>query len=297
MKFKIFTLIVFAVNVTFSQNYKETFKKFSQEKDSVGQLKTLKEWETKNENESELYTSYFNYYFSISKTELISINKNSNGKDGFQIKDSVGNSAGYIQPEKYYNEKYFDKAIKYIDKGITKFPKRLDMRFGKIYILGDSENYVQFTSEIIKAIEYSNEIKNDWTWTDDKKLEDSKDFMLGSIQKYVTQLYNTGKDELLENMKNISETVLIYYPDHIESLSNVSIVYLIRKEYDKGLEYLKKAEKINPEDFVVLANIAQGYKMKNDKPNALKYYELVKKYGNTNAKKNAEENIQLLKQK
>lgn len=169
------------------------------------------------------------------------------------------------------------------------------MRFGKTYVLGENENYTEFTKEIIKTIEYSNVIKNEWNWTKDKKLEDAENFMLGSIQNYVTQLYNTGNDDLLENMKNIAETILKNYPNHIESLSNISIVHLIRKEFDKGLEYLQKAEKINPTDFVVLGNIAQAYKMKDDKINAIKYYELVKKYGNEDAKANSDENIKNLR--
>jgi len=297
MKLRIIITFLFVVNLTFGQNYQEKFKKFSEEKDTIQQLKILKEWEIKNPNDSELYTSYFNFYFSKSKTEIISISKNSNGEDGYQLKDSIGNIAGYIQPNNTYNEEYAKKGIEYIEKGILKFPKRLDMRFGKTYVLGENENYDEFTKEIIKTIEYSNVIKNEWTWTKDKKLEDAENFMLGSIQKYVTQLYNTGNDELLENMKNISETVLKYYPNHIESLSNVSIVHLIRKEFDKGLEYLKKAEKINPTDFVVLGNIAQAYKMKDDKVNAIKYYELVKKYGNEDAKAYSVENIKNLSQK
>jgi tetratricopeptide (TPR) repeat protein len=297
MKIRIILILTLIANFGFAQNFHEKFNKSTEEKDTIQQLKILKEWESKNANDPELYTSYFNYYFSKSKTELISIDKNSNGKEGYQLKDSLGNVAGYIQSNKSYNEKYAKKGMEYIEKGIFKFPKRLDMRFGKTYVLGDSENYEEFTKEIIKTIEYSNVIKNEWNWTKDKKLEDAEDFMLGSIQNYVTQLYDTGRDDLLENMKNIAETILKYYPNHIESLSNISIVHLIRKEFDKGLEYLQKAEKINPTDFVVLGNIAQAYKMKGDKVNAIKYYELVKKYGNEDAKANSDENIKNLRQK
>jgi hypothetical protein len=295
MKLRIILILTLIANFGFAQNFHEKFKKSTEEKDTIQQLKILKEWESKNSNDPELYTSYFNYYFAKSKTDLISIDKNSNGKEGYQLKDSLGNVAGYIQSNKSYNEKYAKKGIEYIDKGILKFPKRLDMRFGKTYVLGENENYTEFTKEIIKTIEYSNVIKNEWNWTKDKKLEDAENFMLGSIQNYVTQLYNTGNDDLLENMKNIAETILKYYPNHIESLSNISIVHLIRKEFDKGLEYLQKVEKINPTDFVVLGNIAQAYKMKDDKINAIKYYELVKKYGNEDAKANSDENIKNLR--
>mgnify|MGYP003380295723 CR=1 FL=1 len=63
--------------------------------------------------------------------------------------------------------------------------------------------------------------------------------------------YNTENDDLLDNMKRIAETVLKYYPDHIESLSNLSIVFMLQKQYDKALEPLLKAEKLNPKDYIV----------------------------------------------
>ena len=61
-------------------------------------------------------------------------------------------------------------------------------------------------------------------------------------------------------MKVIAETVLKYYPDHVESLSNLAVISLIKKDYDAALEMLLKAEKIAPKDFVVLGNLLQTIK-------------------------------------
>lgn len=98
-------------------------------------------------------------------------------------------------------------------------------------------------------------------------------------------------------MKRIAETVLKYYPDHIESLSNLSIVYLLQKQYDKALEPLLKAEKLDPKDYIVLSNIAQAYKLKGDNKNAIKYYQLTIKHGDEQAKKYARGQIDELKMK
>ena len=136
--------------------------------------------------------------------------------------------------------------------------------------------------------------ENKWTWDDNKPLDDPKEFMLSSIQSYQIQLYNTENDSLLDNMKRIAETVLKYYPDHIESLSNLSIVFMLQEQYDKALEPLLKAEKLDSKDFIVLSNIAQAYKLKGDNKNAIKYYELTLKYGDDQAKKYAKEQIEEL---
>ncbi len=79
-------------------------------------------------------------------------------------------------------------------------------------------------------------------------------------------------------MREIANKVLEFYPNHIESLSNLSITYLLTGEFDKGIESLLKAEKINPKDYIVLGNIAQGYKMKGNKKKAVEYYKKAVKF-------------------
>jgi len=192
-----------------------------------------------------------------------------------------------------YKKSFVDKGFHYIDIGIQKFPDRLDMRFGKVYMLGKIDDYDAFTQEIIKAIDYSQKINMKWTWTDNKLVDDPKTFMLGNIQSYVGQLYNLG-DKQLNNMKAIAETILKYYPDHVESLSNLAITYILKKDYDNALKPLLKAEIVAPTDYIVLGNIAYCYNGKGDKENAIKYYILTQKYGDTNAKNMATEKLKEL---
>ena len=108
-----------------------------------------------------------------------------------------------------------------------------------------------------------------------------------SVQSYLKQLYETENDSLLENMKQIGDLTVRHYPNNVEILSTTSIAYLLTKNYDKAIELLKQAEKVNPKDFIVLGNIAQGYKRKGDKTNAIKYYKLTEKYGDGQAKQQA----------
>ncbi len=271
----------------FGQNYWTKFQELSAKNDTTGQIKLLNEWETKNPNDAELYVSYYNYYVQKSKKEEIHIEQQQKGEHSFQLNDSTGKVAGYMNDMVGYDNKNLLKGFEYIDKGISKFPNRLDMRFGKIYMLGEKENWRTFSDEIIKTIDYSNTNKNMWLWSENKPKPDAKNFMLGTVQAYILQLYNTNNDDLLENMKQISESVLKYYPDNVECLSDLSIVFMIRKEYDKALIPLLKAEKLSPTDFIVLNNIAEAYKRKGDKGNAIAYYEKVLKYGDTPAKEQA----------
>ena len=277
------------------QNFNQQFNSLFDKKDIAGQEKLLAQWNSTNPNDPELYVAFYNFYVRKSMKEVVGLGQQPKGEHSLEVKDSTGKVVGYMNDLIEYDTSYLNKGFEYIDKGIELFPNRLDMRFGKIYMLGQIINFEAFTTEIIKTIEYSNSNANAWLWSDNKPQDDPKQFMLSSIQEYVLQLYNTEDDKLLDNMKRICLTVLKYYPDHVESLSDLSIVYLINKDYDRALEELLKAEKFAPTDFIVLNNIALTYMRKDDKVNALKYYKKVVKYGDTDAKAFAKEQIDKLK--
>lgn len=294
-KYAVLFAFLWMQSFVIAQNFQDDFKKYFDAKDTINQLKTLKKWEKAEPKNPELFTSYFNFYALSAKKEILSITKNQPKGESLVLKDSTDKEAGYIGSQTYYDVNFVDKAIAKISQGIALHPNRLDMRFGKIYFWGLLENWDGFTKEIIATIKHSATNSNNWTWTNNKSREGGKEFFLSTIQGYQTQLYNTENDALLVNMRNIANEVLKHYPDHIESLSNLSITYLLTKEYDKGLEFLLKAEKINPKDTIVLANIAHSYKLKNDKKMAIEYYEKIIKYGEDDSKEFAKQQIEQLK--
>jgi len=281
------------------QNFRQQFNDLCNKKDTAGQEKILTQWKVAMPNDPELYVAYYNFYVQKSMTEMLRLDKNvPKGKEALQLMNTDTTKkepAGFMFSEIYYKPEILSKGYAYIDTAIQKFNDRLDMRFGKIYMPGKTTDYEQFTTEIIKTIEYSNKNKNAWLWTDNIKIEKPKEFFLGSIQNYVNQLYNTGDDALLDNMKRIAETVLKFYPDHVESLSNISIACMVNGDFDSALTPLLKAEKISPKDYIVLNNIAHCYTQKGDKKNAIKYYELTVKYGDKQAKEFANQKLTELK--
>ncbi len=295
---KIYTLFVLLLLSlgAFSQTNYEKFKKFFKSNDTAKIQLLLTEWEKVNPDDPELYTCAFNYYFSASKKEIISLERENPGKkDALQFTDSTGDVAGYMFANTSFHPEKLKLAFKYIDTGISKFPDRLDIRFGKCYVLGIIEDYENFKKEIIKTIDYSAINKNKWRWTENRQLDDAENFMLNAIQDYLRQLYETENDSLLPDMIQIGEESIKYYPDKIEILSTTAVALLLREEFDRALIYLLRAEKLNPTDFIVLNNIAQAYKLKGDRTNAIKYYELTEKYGDDEAKQKAKKNIMELK--
>lgn len=296
---KILSLLAFSIltNFCLGQNYKSQFDQLCQDGDTTMQIELLTKWESEDPKNPELFTSYFNYYFLKSKQEFVSMSTNQPKGESLQLQDSLGQVAGFLGSEIVYNSEILLKGLDKIDQGIKMYPNRLDMRFGKIYALGQAGNWDNFTKEIVKTIQYSKKNNNDWTWTFNEKRKNGKEFFLNSIQDYQLTLYETENDDLLKNMRTIAEEILKIYPDHIESLSNISITYILTGEYDKGIEALLRAEKIDPKDGVVLSNIAHGYKLKGDIDNSIKYYEKMLKLDDPRAVDFAKQQIEALKNK
>ncbi|MDR2841370.1 MAG: hypothetical protein LBV75_08985 [Paludibacter sp.] len=283
-------------NLGFAQDFQKDFNRYFQAQDTIQQREVLAKWEKAKPQDAELFTCYFNYFFSKSRQEIVTLTTEQPQGESLVLSDSLNQTAGYVGSQIVFDKDIAKKGIAKIEEGINLYPNRLDMRFGKIYVLGQIEDWGAFTDEIINAIRHSKTNKNQWTWTNNEKQSDGKDFFLSSLQDYQLQLYNTGNDSLLSNMAKIAEEILKIYPEHIESLSNLSICYLIRGEYEKALVPLLKAEKINPQDNVVLNNIAYAYRMKEDKTKAIEYYEKVIKYSDGETKEFAKQQIETLKQ-
>ncbi len=261
-----------------AQNFSSAFRQAFAENNIEKQLRILTDWEKSTPSDPELYTSYFNYYFSMSRKEVVSVDRTAPKGESLELKDKDGNTAGYMGSQMTFDRDLTKKGLDYIDKGIAKFPDRLDMRFGKIYALGLVREYDKFTDEIVATINHSDVNKNKWKWTNNSDLPDAKEYMLSSIQNYQMELYNTEDDALIDNMERIASTVLKYYPDDVRSLSNISVVFMIRKDHEKALDYLKRAEKLNPKDPIVLGNMAEAYKIKGDDRNSQRYMEMSRRY-------------------
>lgn len=296
MKTTLITTIVLVFGTTvYGQDYYDKFKNFSTNKDTVGQRNLLQEWEKKNINDPELYTCYFNFYVQKSMSEVIRLDSDPSTGKNLQITDSTNQVVGYIHGETSYNPKYLNLGFEIIDQGIAKFPNRLDMRFGKIHMLGQVNDYDSFTDEIVRSIDYSIKNKNKWQWTLNESVKEPKDFLLDNIQTYINNLFDLG-DRQAKNIRRIAETTLKNYPDNVVSLSNLGISYIFENNYSKGLEPLLTAEKKTPKDPIILGNIAYIYiNLKNNKK-ATEYYEKVIQFGDDNAKRFAEQQLKKIKE-
>jgi tetratricopeptide (TPR) repeat protein len=279
----------------FGQDYRGEWQQLFDKKDLAGQEKLLKRWEAAKPEDAELFVAYFNYHVSKGRTETLTLGTHKpNGQSVEMTKTDDPKVRAYIASDVSYARDEIDAAMTYIDRGIAKYPDRLDMRFGKIFMLGQIRDFDRLTNEAVKTIERSAINKNNWTWTSGTPKQDGQKSMLSGIQDYVVQL-NDSLDDSSAQIRRIAEAALKIYPDNVENLSNLAVSYLLKKDFDAALAPLLKAEKIAPMDLVILGNIAYSYFNKHDKPNAVKYYELLRSNGDDEAKHDADSKLKEIK--
>jgi len=287
-------IIVFSLNAN-AQAFVEDFAAAVAEKDTLEQREILNRWKAEKPNDAALFTSLFNYYFNLSRNEIVKLTTESPDGEHLELLDSTNQVAGYMGSEIAYDQRLLDTALSKIQEGIDTYPDRLDMRFGKIYALGETKNWDSYTDEIINVVDRSAENENAWLWTNNEPKPDGKDFMLSVIQDYQLKLFHTGNDSLLLNMRKIANSILSYYPKQVKSLSNLSVTHLLLGEYDEGLAALLKAEQISPNDVIVLSNIAHGYKLKGDELKAIDTYKKIIQRGSPQDAERAQKEITRLR--
>ncbi len=286
-------IFCFALNALHGQTFQERFEASVMSNDTLQQWHILKEWETSKNHDPEFYIAYYNYYVNKCQTEVIAFGSEPR-EESLEITpvDSASDAPpSYLYSEIHYNRDTLNKGFEWIDKGIKQYPNRLDLRFGKIYMLSLVDDYDYLTSQIIETVNYSVINNNEWLFTHNEPLDNAEETFLEALQDYQQYLYGSGNDALLQNMQEIALAILKHYPENVMSLSNASIIHLVREEYDKALEYLLIAEKVSPKDPVILGNIALVYHKTGELKKAIRYYEKLLQHGDENTKAFAEGKI------
>lgn len=293
MKKVILSLLLAVSFSNYGQDYFEQFKKsWKEDHDFTKTEKIIKEWESKDANDPNLYVAAFNFYFTESRKEILALDTHPGEGQNFALKDSLNNTAGYLKSTNLRNDGWFDLGQQYLTTGIQKFPKRLDMRFGKIYALGDFKKLDEFTKDIMTTLDYSVSINHKWLWKEDKPLDDEIIFIKGAIQDYQTTLYENNS---YMNMRKIAEKMNVIFPKDFIILSTLGTSYLMEEKYEKALSIFKEGNILDPKDEIILNNIAFCYSHLGDTKNAKKYYSMLTEAKNTDISEFAKAKLKELK--
>jgi tetratricopeptide (TPR) repeat protein len=282
---------------TVSEEY-SAFLKLLRSKDTAAQRKFLAQWEGIGQEDPELYVCYANYYTNLAKKEVIKMTTvpPQPGEESFAINDSLGNVVGYLRGETVMDDVLSAQSLMWLNKGIARFPRRLDLLFGKVYLFGKMVRYDSFSTTILSAIEKSVDNQFEWQWSKGVELQDGKQFLFSTCQDYIAQLFNSEDSLALLWIEPISLALLEIDPKNVPCTSNLAVANMMLQRWEEALIHLAKAHALDPKDDVVLANMGYCNLQLRNKAQAKKFYNLLKKSAEPEYQKLAKEMLQLVKQ-
>ncbi len=277
------------------QGYQDRFNDLMVQADTAAQAELLAQWHAAKPGDPEYFISCFNYWIAKSKKDQMPESRRADEDNEIIVADSgaAGKRNAFATAAKY-DMQGVRKGLACINEGIAQNPNRLDMRLGKIYMLGETGSYTELTTETIAAVEHSDQIKNAWLWQNNAPLPKADSVLLAAAHNYMNTIYNTENDSLLPRVREIGEAVLKWHPGHAPTLIDLAVTYIVQADYEPALEYLKQAEKVAPTDITVLNDIAVIYKKMSDYENAKKYFQKMAKYGNEEEKYHANQQLREL---
>ncbi|MCC6371421.1 MAG: hypothetical protein IT236_10495 [Bacteroidia bacterium] len=254
------------------QIYPKKFKALFAAKDTASLRPLLAEWEEANPNDAEMLVAQFNYYVYKSKHERLGPDKAAEEKAKLNH-DTAAMHTAHITNIVHFDSVNVRKALWYINFGIKANPNRLDMHFGKVYYLGELKKFDYYAAELMNVVEQSHKNKNAWRWVNNVPNATPFDFMVVNVHHYLAELLLLNDPKKNAHIKSVTQALLKYYPDNVQTLVVLSNVKLEEKQPDNAYLLLKRAETLEPNNSEVCLGLGTYHNQKGNKEKAILYFE------------------------
>lgn len=237
-------------------------------------LEHLEEWKMESGEDPELSIAYFNYYLHMATiVEPVQEEIPRRGAAGTRRAALPSRGGSSYDPE------YISLALEQLDQGILRHPDRLDMYMGKAYLLGVIREYEEQSRCIGMILERSRQNENQWLWSDGETVADGRGFMFFKIQEYLDQWGRNGSKDAMEALKTISRLEIEQYPESTLGYNNLANYNILINKNSEALRLFLQAEEIDPDDPILLINIALAYANQNELSLAQDYLDRVIEMG------------------
>ena len=251
-----FLLIMLLINAAFAQSYSDTFDDAFRRDDVAGQREALRLWQQEAPNDVNLYIARYNFYANR----------------------AIGqNTSVIITP-------LADSGLVAIEDGISLFPDRLDLRFGKIYFLGQLARWEEFVDEIDRTINHSLQINHGWEFPnvpDDMMegllVEGMVDYMVTMWGSIADTAHLSAADSLMaKHIQGLAKRMVQLFPGDFPSTYMLALSHLILNENDKAYKYLRRAEGIDNTNVPLLETLVKVCRLMGKTGQAIEYQQRIK---------------------
>ncbi|SHL51358.1 lipopolysaccharide assembly protein LapB [Fibrobacter sp. UWH4] len=175
------------------------------------------------------------------------------------IKQEIRASGNSIRS--VYSFESLKEASTILDSALKRFPYRIDVWLGQVQLNGEMENckaqveYFEKIHELLKTKRDKCELK------DGEKIGNADELLEKEFTIAARKHFESENDPCYEML---ARQMLKFLPNSVEALNAMSVVHLLQKS-DSAIVYLERAYKLNTSDCVVIHNIAEFYKRKDNK--------------------------------
>ena len=269
------TLLLFLSSRANAEEYAARFQELKEQKDSGAKVDALlDEWRAHNSDDPEAWITSANYYFNQSVGPTISTKQAEKGDFGL-TDQKTGKAAGSIsfKPGVAQTPRQASDLLK---EATGKFPDRLDIWCGLTWIYQERGDFDSELATLKKMVAYGREHPTQLKWLKGEKLPAPADqFIPDKLHSYA--LYY-GKKENPEDDKRFMQIAMFsteQFPNHPYAFNDLAVYYSIQGDDGKTREWLEKANKIDPNDTLVMTNLGSICSKMGDREAARKWYQAV----------------------
>ncbi len=220
-----FLLIMLCIGAIHAQSYSDAFDDAFRRDDVVGQRQALELWQQEAPGDVNLFIARYNFYANLAMGQQSDV---------------------IISP-------MADSGLVAIEEGIALFPDRLDLRFGKIFFLGQLRRWDAFAGEIERTLNYSSQIGHRWSFPNVPEdmmegllVEGMNDYMEEMFANIDDSVRFTVADSVMaRRIQRVAKRIVQMFPGDFPSTFMLALSHQLLKENDKAYKYLMRAEGLN----------------------------------------------------
>lgn len=228
--------------------------------------------------------------------EVVNVNAGQAKAGEFVLTDpKSGRQVGTI--EAGTDPAYLKQAGALLAAAAKRFPQRLDVHVGRMATAQNAGDIPALKSAAFDLLDATAKDPASMRWIDNAAIEGGAlPKAIAEVRSRIHWLYGMEEDESDKAAHECAVKALELAPHDVKLMNEAAMYLLYRGQWKQGREYLLRAEKIVPQDWVVQHNIARASAELGDKADALRRLRaIIKAVPDTRDAEAAEASIESLK--
>ena len=256
----------------------------------------FKELLAKEPDNPDTYILPANAYGAAASSVAVKKSDKPPGPDGFVLKDpKTGKQVGTLGPDT--DSKLVLKGEALLAQAAEKFPERLDIHVGRMSLCEFADDVSALERAALDLIAHVQKQNGKLVWIDGAAIEAPlEEKVTDEIHARFRWLFAKEKPEADDAALRIAESALGLYPKSIRFLNIAAVCHAYKKEWQQARDIFLKASEVDPDDLIVLINVALASKNMNDTADAKSRFEaIIKKAPKSEQAQQAKEELKKLK--